>query len=238
MATEIDDGDLIRCIRQFPSIYDKNHGEYRNKQSKINAWTNIGRMMGVSEDLCEQRWVVLRNRFATELRNRKKNPNAGNSWRFSEAMAFLEEYISPRRTRSSLVADKRTFTQEIKSETKVPQNITSTINGLPPEALVTVELRSTSPNNTTTRLRPIAPRPAMSTVARLVSIPNANDSSVTSAIQNCPNRHSECKEKHEPEDEDILFGKSIGHSLKNIKNKKLKLQIKSEILSILAQHAE
>ncbi|CAH1171050.1 unnamed protein product [Phaedon cochleariae] len=103
MANE--DGPLIDLIRQYPWLYDKQEKQYRNKNAKQNAWQMIANILKTNPEDCEQRWIVLRNRFCTELRNMKTRPSGSgattSSWHLFEAMSFLSDFIIPRKSRGN-----------------------------------------------------------------------------------------------------------------------------------------
>lgn len=94
-------GTFINFVRQFPDLYDKKYKFYKDKNARINSWETISSTIANNDmyclhyltifpnlrilaSECEQRWLVLRNRFVTELRKRKQmlsgSGTSGSTW--------------------------------------------------------------------------------------------------------------------------------------------------------------
>ncbi|KAF5299022.1 hypothetical protein FQR65_LT19541 [Abscondita terminalis] len=74
-----EDEKLIEVVQLFRQVYDKGHPEFKNKRVKENAWRTIAEMLERTEEDCEQRFSLLRNRFATERRKVRERTVSGSA---------------------------------------------------------------------------------------------------------------------------------------------------------------
>lgn len=101
----MDDALLIQQVEQFVFLYDKKHINFKNKIQKENAWTTIGIILEQTPEACEQRWIVLRNKYNTIRRDLKNAPSGCSGevtrvkWPLFSYLNFLEPFIVSRKTR-------------------------------------------------------------------------------------------------------------------------------------------
>ncbi|XP_039967962.1 transcription factor Adf-1-like [Bactrocera tryoni] len=63
----MDDEKLIALIEAKNKPYNKNSPYYK-LQSRIDAlWQEIGKKINASEEMCQRRWLALRDQYGREL---------------------------------------------------------------------------------------------------------------------------------------------------------------------------
>ncbi|CAG9763722.1 unnamed protein product [Ceutorhynchus assimilis] len=101
----MDDADLIEQVGRFSALYNKGDARFKNKGAKENAWKTIGAILGQRPQVCEQRWVVLRNRYTKIKREITTMPSGSgafhNNWPHFHSMGFLDPYLTTRKTTSN-----------------------------------------------------------------------------------------------------------------------------------------
>ncbi|CAG9821486.1 unnamed protein product [Phaedon cochleariae] len=105
-----DDISLIELVRQYAFLYDKAQKAYKNKTEKENTWKTISEILDTTPEECEQRWLLLRNRFCTELRKEKTIPTGSaprTPWHLYEDLSWLKPHVIPRRTRGNVTPAPR-----------------------------------------------------------------------------------------------------------------------------------
>ncbi|XP_073828612.1 uncharacterized protein [Musca autumnalis] len=101
----MDDEQLIDLVKSFPLIYDKRNAEYKDREKKRLAWTEISKNMGADESTVMKRWGNLRERFSKEMRNPRNSSGSraslGKQWPLFDSLQFLRDHIIPRPMRQS-----------------------------------------------------------------------------------------------------------------------------------------
>ncbi|CAH1163303.1 unnamed protein product [Phaedon cochleariae] len=100
-----DDDALIDLVHKYSFLYDKTHKWYKNKNERDKGWTKIGDILNMTSEECEQRWIILRNRFCTEMRKEKNSPT-GCTWRpwsLYEDLSWLKPHVIPRNPRKKIL---------------------------------------------------------------------------------------------------------------------------------------
>ena len=62
-TVQIDVEKLIELVRCRPSLYDKKHRDYKDKQKAAITWLRIAQECGVSATAATTRWEGLRNNY-------------------------------------------------------------------------------------------------------------------------------------------------------------------------------
>nr|CAI5865753.1 unnamed protein product [Callosobruchus analis] len=96
---------LIEYVRANPVLYDPANREYRNQNSRKEAWDKIGEKLGITGNDCKENWNKLRNAYI-QAKNRRatKSGQAARTlskWKFEDEMAFLNPTLTPRTTREN-----------------------------------------------------------------------------------------------------------------------------------------
>ncbi|TDG46552.1 hypothetical protein AWZ03_006990 [Drosophila navojoa] len=85
---------LIELVKLHPVLYDRHKIRIsKNLSAKNDAWRAISESLGVSEELCYNRWKKLRDRFAREYRNHQINQSAPITWRYFNDLLFLGRHF-------------------------------------------------------------------------------------------------------------------------------------------------
>ncbi|KAK4876308.1 hypothetical protein RN001_012730 [Aquatica leii] len=192
--------------------------------------------------MCEQRWTVLRNRYCTELRAMRSTPSgsgATSTWQWIHCMGFLEKQISLRRTKGN-----------IKPITSHPSTSAACSTLLPSwntEVALPVgsdeEMGESQADRMVQQLEVLVERPEVPDQLRQneVKTPSrkrqvGKDDGLTTAMSTAFTSLNEyVQDKRQPEDEDMMFGKSVGYSLQKIKCVKKKFKLKSAIMTLFAE---
>lgn len=116
---EVDDGQLIDLVRQFPIIWDSSHKHFKNRDEKANAWRTIGQIMNLDGKIvaidvditanyyfdlsalrCETRWISLRTIYGKEKKKVKYVPSGSapiKEWEWLTKLNFLDNHIRRRK---------------------------------------------------------------------------------------------------------------------------------------------
>ncbi|XP_014096342.1 uncharacterized protein [Bactrocera oleae] len=97
------DDMLIEEVRNRPFLYDLAQKDYKNLKKKDYAWKEIAARTKLGELKCKKRWKSLRDTY--KRCKRMKQVSTGNSaetakktWKYLEAMSFLDNTKYARRT--------------------------------------------------------------------------------------------------------------------------------------------
>ncbi|KAL1488988.1 hypothetical protein ABEB36_014767 [Hypothenemus hampei] len=103
---KFDDAQLVELVRQFGCIWDKRSPLYQNKIVKENAWLSISVIMTATVEACQTRWLVLRQRYTKEKRNKIPSGSGAETahWSLYASLKFLNEVIQPRKTSGNIPA--------------------------------------------------------------------------------------------------------------------------------------
>ncbi|XP_028155478.2 transcription factor Adf-1-like [Diabrotica virgifera virgifera] len=214
---DIDDYKLVDLVKRCNVIYDKNHGQHKNKFAKFEAFKQIAATLNSSAELCESRWCLLRNRFCLELRHiRTADPSAvpRRPWPLFQHMRFLSKFIYPRKTRTMLLSGYKpsNFQSQMKSESDYSFN--SEIK----EESEDFELNFKDPPEE------IETTPSLSISDSMDYLKDNNSEE---------DIHVPVATMMDEEDEDTFFGKMIAKYLKRVKDVDKKIQIKIEMMKVL-----
>ncbi|KAG5877599.1 hypothetical protein JTB14_027603 [Gonioctena quinquepunctata] len=78
---------LINTIREFESLYDPQHKDYKCKLVREKSWEAIAGAIGKTVKECRMKWRNLRDHY---MRGHLKNGNRHMQWTFYEPLSFLE----------------------------------------------------------------------------------------------------------------------------------------------------
>ncbi|GFY43577.1 MADF domain-containing protein [Trichonephila inaurata madagascariensis] len=87
---------LITEVQNYSHLYDLFNKNHKNKVMRENAWKEIGVSLGLSGDLCKNRFKVLRDRYRKEKAKvlpSGSEAKARKMWPFSEMLNFLDPYM-------------------------------------------------------------------------------------------------------------------------------------------------
>ncbi|XP_050330987.1 transcription factor Adf-1-like [Bactrocera neohumeralis] len=123
----MEDSKLVKLVKQYDCIYNKNNMDFKSISKKRAAWQRIAHEMGVHEQDCVRRWTNLRERFTKENRRVSALANNGmttpNLWPLYNELTFLKSHIVPRVNRQKWI-----FTAEGK-EPQMDYRAESSMNG-------------------------------------------------------------------------------------------------------------
>ncbi|KAG5887876.1 hypothetical protein JTB14_011411 [Gonioctena quinquepunctata] len=133
---DVDDGSLIELVSRFSVLYDKNNPRYKIKSIKDDAWQKISIILQCPAKICEQRWCVLRNKYARLKRKLRTTPSELGTltitWPCYEPMKFLDPFVKGRRSRmvGHVILPKEskeeimemTFSEESNSESELQES--------------------------------------------------------------------------------------------------------------------
>ncbi|XP_061783005.1 uncharacterized protein [Nerophis lumbriciformis] len=94
-TTNMDD-KLIQAVFDYPQLYDVTLANYRQRESRASAWTNISDSLGLPVDECKRKWKNLRDRYLKEvrleIRNKKQGEPSQSKWRYRQRMNFIAPF--------------------------------------------------------------------------------------------------------------------------------------------------
>nr|XP_023021876.1 uncharacterized protein LOC111510208 isoform X2 [Leptinotarsa decemlineata] len=79
---------LINTIREYRSLYDPLHKNYKCKIIRERSWEEIAAVLGKTVKECRMKWRNLRDHY---MRGHLKNGNRHMQWTFYEPLSFLEK---------------------------------------------------------------------------------------------------------------------------------------------------
>ncbi|XP_059489813.1 transcription factor Adf-1-like isoform X2 [Neocloeon triangulifer] len=233
---------LINLVKEFPDLYDTRRPNYKDTVLKETIWTEIANNLSTPVQDVKTRWRSLRDRFTRE----KKAAILSNSpdytgkpfkpWPLVEHMNFLWSFISHREGHGNFRSRKVPSTEysNIKNESKGDSQddnedsmmyewvVEDDNIGEDHSRLVETTLEEPSPSAE----QSTSTRSSMNNIAKLQRMLKYDGSSDDQ-------QPSEKRRRPETaEDEDMLFCKSIVHTLHRL-NPKQKAYAKLQILKVL-----
>ncbi|XP_061888084.1 uncharacterized protein LOC133639037 isoform X1 [Entelurus aequoreus] len=90
------DDKLIQAVFDYPQLYDVTLVNYRQRESRASAWTDISVSLGLPVDECKRKWKNLRDRYLKEvrleIRNKKQGEPSQSKWRYRQRMNFIAPF--------------------------------------------------------------------------------------------------------------------------------------------------
>ncbi|XP_024889399.1 uncharacterized protein LOC112465863 [Temnothorax curvispinosus] len=105
---------LIDAVRGYPHLYDASLKEYKDTKMKENSWHEISSVMNMSVDICQTRWLRLRERFTKEQRLQEIESRSGSKashrsvFSLYQNMIFLKNHIKRRKSYTNVAKKKAT----------------------------------------------------------------------------------------------------------------------------------
>lgn len=93
----LDHRKLIAIVKETPSIWDRSHPLFRDKEAKETKWEEIGQIMGTSATNCREAFKSIREKY---IRERDKAHQLGENyreWELLSHLTFLDPNIVPRK---------------------------------------------------------------------------------------------------------------------------------------------
>ncbi|XP_053951215.1 uncharacterized protein LOC128858750 isoform X1 [Anastrepha ludens] len=88
--------DLIKAVRQYPCLYDRNNKtSEKTKLILKKCWNNVATETGETVEKCQTRWRSLRDRYVKECRN-YIDRNQLTVWQYMNDLEFLRDFIESR----------------------------------------------------------------------------------------------------------------------------------------------
>ncbi|KAB0804893.1 hypothetical protein PPYR_01863 [Photinus pyralis] len=255
----MEDGELIDQVRLFSHLYDKSNKLYKDSSAIKNAWETISHVLGstgkrskcsiplitlyfIVED-CQRRWAVLRARFNAEQKKYTPSGAAGDtsSWVYFNAMSFLTEHVTQRRTKGNIPAATSSCAAE-KQKLNPWESFSIMIEGESEEFEEDPHVNLLSPISSMSRTSTLTQQSAPSPTERPTKAKSQKkvDENVNKTIQQAMGTLDGymTSKAHQPtmpteEDRDMCFGKMVGLELKEIKDENKKKELKRQILQIL-----
>ncbi|CAG9818150.1 unnamed protein product [Phaedon cochleariae] len=291
---------LIELVRKFEFLYDKSHIKFKNHLAKENAWSTIAKIMKDTVENTKQRWNSLRNRYAAEKRKLKITPSGSSgskvTWRFYEALSFLEDHVRERRTHGNIpkngsenshsgtsnenlwetiiIAPEEGNSEESSpyedaqsrpcedeqsrpcedEQSRLDEDVLSSQESSEQIMADSADEESAEPPTVTTPVANITirkrNRQAAATAAPAAAMTPGREArkkkktdprqvlaqSIDNAFTNLKNIFE--GDSDEENNEDLLFVKSLGLSLQNIKSRKVKARAKIELLEVMEKYTE
>ncbi|XP_073822456.1 uncharacterized protein isoform X2 [Musca autumnalis] len=85
--------NIIALVKEHDVLYDRKRvRDSKNLTAKNEAWTNIANALGISEEICYNKWKKLRDRFSREYRQVQLNPDKPITWIYFNDLRFLESH--------------------------------------------------------------------------------------------------------------------------------------------------
>ncbi|XP_073842009.1 uncharacterized protein [Musca autumnalis] len=88
--------NLIKEIRKFEFMYNREHIDSRNRELRQKTWIHIASVVGTSPLQCMRRWKSLRDLALKEHCKMLQDKNYVSNWKHYNAMAFIKLYINPK----------------------------------------------------------------------------------------------------------------------------------------------
>ncbi|KAH8271582.1 hypothetical protein KR018_009387 [Drosophila ironensis] len=99
---EESDIQLIRAIRETPSLYDPQLPSFRLSQRKEEDWAKVADALNITMMDARRRWTCLRDRYSRELKQKRLHPSGEFGHNdFFRKMDFLRDFVRKRRERRS-----------------------------------------------------------------------------------------------------------------------------------------
>ncbi|XP_065332831.1 transcription factor Adf-1-like isoform X1 [Cloeon dipterum] len=233
MSTDL---KLINMVKEFPDLYDTRRPNYKDTVLKESIWTQIASNIGTPVQDVKTRWRSLRDRFTRE----KKAAILSNSpdytgkpfkpWPLVEHMNFLWSFISHREGHGNLRSRKVPSTEysAIKNESKGESQDENEDSMMYEWVVEDDQLAEDHSRLVETTLEEPSPSAEQSTSTRNTTKQRANKYDSGDDQQPLEKR----RRSESAEDEDMLFCKSIVHTLHRL-NPKQKAYAKLQILKVL-----
>ncbi|CAH1118162.1 unnamed protein product [Phaedon cochleariae] len=252
----MDDGLLIEQVEKFRHIYDKRSSLFKNKLARENAWKTIGHILECDAEQCEQRWNVLRNKYAALKRQKPPSGSQAStvSWPYFDAMKFLDPFTLTRVRRISSLKQSSQSSSSTQSssqsdlwpgmyEMTQPDIVVEELDGsqivdAPEEELENIAPSSPAPNvifQTPTIKRKY---PEEGKSLKKKNDPVAESMSMAfNSLSDSLNSYVSIKNQLKDIDpSDKLFGESIAADLSRIKRMSEKMFVKQQIYSFLHEY--
>nr|XP_018916872.1 PREDICTED: bromodomain-containing protein 4-like [Bemisia tabaci] len=117
---------FIRAVEKFPQLYNRKHPLYwkiRGYPEKRSTWEDVGRMCNfrpINASDIQTVWETLRQSYTSYRLRKRENEALGKApptWKYAEAMSFLEPYLLHKRRKNPEVQNANaTEGQKILSE--------------------------------------------------------------------------------------------------------------------------
>ncbi|KAF6199919.1 hypothetical protein GE061_006217 [Apolygus lucorum] len=98
--------NLINNVRKRPFLYDQDSPNYRDVETRTQAWDEIGKELKIGAGEARLAWDKLRRCFSNALnRRRQQTSRARKSWRYHKYMEFLEPHVDCKKLPPPAVED-------------------------------------------------------------------------------------------------------------------------------------
>ncbi|XP_071826115.1 uncharacterized protein [Apostichopus japonicus] len=232
-----DDEKLIETVRLFPNLYNTSLREYRDTERAVNSWKEIGKICSKDWKECKDKWRKLRDAFVKVKKSMKTKRGDGakrqTKWPYYEVMSFLGDHVKHRKTetnmgvRSEMLEYKDRSYDTLGSEEDLESTI---LNHLTPTKEPSSSLSSStssSPPNEGQKRKSCSPDESIK--AKKAKRVDAVDMAILDRLAHIILRADE--------DEDSLFGRIIGATLKKFSPRE-KALCKLKIQEVLFQQED
>ncbi|XP_031327996.1 uncharacterized protein LOC116181335 isoform X2 [Photinus pyralis] len=121
---------FLKCICNYPAIYNPSSKAYSNRMLKETAYENIARTMLTTVDICKRKWKSLKEKYNREKHKLEMMSRSGapafqtNKWQFMSFFEYMYDDVTPRSTQSSSLSDtgRSIELEEAADVTLVPSN--------------------------------------------------------------------------------------------------------------------
>ncbi|RZF33875.1 hypothetical protein LSTR_LSTR009899 [Laodelphax striatellus] len=104
----VDDEQLIECVKKYPAVYDMSHPKYSDSGHKSAVWKLIGEEIDESETICKKRWINIRDQFKKSLNRRRTEDAVYKRYKYEENLQFLLPHMTKRTAAYELNGDDST----------------------------------------------------------------------------------------------------------------------------------
>ncbi|XP_022199546.2 uncharacterized protein LOC111056488 [Nilaparvata lugens] len=94
----VDDEQLIECVKKYPAVYDMSHPKYSDSGHKSLVWKHIGEEIDEPEMICKKRWINIRDQFKKSLNRRRAEDGVYKRYKYEENLQFLLPHMMKRTT--------------------------------------------------------------------------------------------------------------------------------------------
>lgn len=135
------DEKLIELVSKNAVLYDTYHKYYKDLNIRDDVWLAISSIVGKTVQDCKTRWRSLRDLYHRKKKDQKMGKKVRSPWEYMEAMSFLEEFTTEKKSFQGDISDehdedtkieiKQEFDSEIASSST--RTTSSHHNGADPE---------------------------------------------------------------------------------------------------------
>lgn len=83
--------EMITLVHKRKPLWER---DYHDRDTKMQLWQETANLLGMSVDVCQQRWKGLREKY---IRQKRKYLDGGDKWEYLDDLSFLDNAISYRK---------------------------------------------------------------------------------------------------------------------------------------------